>query len=82
MEPTLDQSLARLFGAKGRAAAAGAAASTPPAGPAPGVSAGAQRAWEIWTRAQEALRRGDWAGYGAEQKRLEEALRALAEPAR
>jgi hypothetical protein len=46
------------------------------------VSAGAQQAWEIWTRAQEALRRGDWAGYGAEQKRLEEALKALVEPAR
>jgi uncharacterized membrane protein (UPF0182 family) len=42
----------------------------------------AQRAWEIWTRAQDALRRGDWAAYGAEQKRLEEALRALVEPAR
>ena len=36
-----------------------------------------QRAWESWTRAQEALRRGDWAAYGAEQKRLEETLRAL-----
>jgi uncharacterized membrane protein (UPF0182 family) len=37
----------------------------------------AQRAWEIWTRAQDALRRGDWATYGAEQKRLEETLRTL-----
>ena len=36
-----------------------------------------QRAWEAWTRAQEALRRGDWAAYGTEQKRLEDALRAL-----
>ena len=35
-----------------------------------------------WLRSQEALRRGDWATYGAEQKRLEEALRALAEPRR
>ena len=38
-----------------------------------------QRALEIWTRAQEALRRGDWAAYGAEQKRLEETLRALSQ---
>jgi hypothetical protein len=33
-------------------------------------------------RSQDALRRGDWAAYGAEQKRLEEALRALTEPRR
>jgi hypothetical protein len=37
----------------------------------------AQRAWDAWTRSQEALRRGDWTAYGAEQKRLEEALRTL-----
>ncbi len=81
MEPTLEQSLARIFG--GRAGAAPAAAAPgPAAGLAPGVSTAAQRAWEIWTRAQDALRRGDWAAYGAEQKRLEEALRALLEPAR
>ena len=80
MEPTLEQSLARIFGA---------APGPPPRrrrpapapGPVAGVSAAAQRAWEIWTRAQDALRRGDWAAYGAEQKRLEEALRALLEPA-
>jgi uncharacterized membrane protein (UPF0182 family) len=83
MEPTLEQSLARIF--------TGTAAVTPapvPAGPTPapgavrattpGISAGAQRALEIYNRAQEALRKGDWAQYGAEQKRLEEALRSLA----
>ena len=81
MEPTLEQSLARIFG--GRAGAATAPAPPGPvAGPAAGVSTSAQRAWEIWTRAQDALRRGDWAAYGAEQKRLEEALRALLAPAR
>ena len=37
------------------------------------------RAWEIWERSQDALRRGDWAQYGAEQKRLEETLRSLRE---
>jgi len=42
----------------------------------------AQRAWEAWTRSQEALRRGDWATYGSEQKRLEDALRSLAESRR
>jgi uncharacterized membrane protein (UPF0182 family) len=81
MEPTLEQSLARIFG--GRTGAAPAAeASGPAAAATPGVSAAAQRAWEVWTRAQDALRRGDWAAYGAEQKRLEEALRSLLEPTR
>jgi hypothetical protein len=46
--------------------------------PAPSaLSAGVQRAWEAWQRAQEALRKGDWAAYGQEQKRVEDALREL-----
>ena len=76
MEATLEQSLARVFG--GRPAPAAAA---PPADAAAAAPTGsrqlAQRAWEIWSRAQDALRRGDWATYGAEQKRLEETLRSL-----
>ncbi|MGH7344561.1 MAG: UPF0182 family protein [Candidatus Rokuibacteriota bacterium] len=80
MEPTLEQSLLRIFG--GRPAPTTAAAAPAPAGQAPtdgaaGVRQLSQRAMESWTRAQEALRRGDWAAYGAEQKRLEEALRGL-----
>jgi uncharacterized membrane protein (UPF0182 family) len=80
MEPTLQQSLARLFGGR----PTGPPAAAMPAAP-PGAVAGAggrllaQRALEIWNRAQDALRRGDWAAYGVEQKRLEEALRALAQ---
>ncbi len=77
MEPTLRQSLARLFGGS-------------PTGPPPAADAGpptaarqlVQRAWEIWNRGQEALRRGDWAAYGAEQKHLEEALRAMTQERR
>jgi uncharacterized membrane protein (UPF0182 family) len=81
MEPTLEQSLARIFG--GAPAPPPAVAATTPAPgaarPAPSsIGTGAQRALEIYNRAQEALRRGDWAQYGAEQKRLEEALRGLA----
>jgi hypothetical protein len=75
MEPTLEQSLSRIFG--GRVATSVA---EPPRAGGEAVAtsrAVAQRAWEAWTRAQEALRRGDWAAYGVEQKRLEEALRAL-----
>ena len=80
MEPTLEQSLARIFG--GRAPVAAPMASAAPREAAVGVAPLARRAWEIWQRGQEALRKGDWAQYGAEQKRLEEALRSLTETAR
>ena len=77
MEPTLEKSLTVLFGDAGAA---------PPA-PAP-VTAGGEpadplgrRAWDAWQRAQDALRRGDFAAYGSEQRRLEEALRAIIEGA-
>jgi uncharacterized membrane protein (UPF0182 family) len=78
MEPTLEQSLARIFGGRAAPAAPAASAADTAAAPAmTGTRQLAQRAWEIWTRAQDALRRGDWATYGAEQKRLEETLRTL-----
>ncbi|OLC00147.1 MAG: hypothetical protein AUH30_03300 [Candidatus Rokubacteria bacterium 13_1_40CM_68_15] len=84
MEPTLEQSLARIFG--GRPAATGVSAPTPPSGAPRDVASSAralaQRAWEIWERSQDALRRGDWSLYGAEQKRLEETLRTLRESSR
>jgi uncharacterized membrane protein (UPF0182 family) len=80
MEPTLDQSLGRIFG--GRSAPT-TAAHTPTAEAAADAAVGTrqlgQRAWEIWNRAQDALHRGDWATYGAEQRRLEETLRALSQ---
>ena len=81
MEPTLELALVKIFG--GRAPAATASEATP--APAPvdltgSVRALGQRALEIYTRAQQALRRGDWAGYGAEQKQLEETLRTLGTP--
>jgi len=80
MEPTLEQSLVRIFGGRFQTPAAAT-----PAAPGPareGMTGGralAHRAWEIWQRSQEALRRGDWTQYGAEQKRLEETLRSLTE---
>jgi hypothetical protein len=82
MEPTLEQALTRIFG--GRAAAVAPVPATTPAlrEPAAGLAPLARRAWEIWQRAQDSLRRGDWTQYGAEQKRLEEALRSLNESAR
>jgi uncharacterized membrane protein (UPF0182 family) len=82
MEPTLEQSLGRIFSGL-RPSPVEAAPPTRTAAPA-GPSTGAakplgQTAWEIWQRSQDALRRGDWAAYGAEQKRLEEVLRSLSE---
>jgi len=80
MEATLEQSLARIFGGRARAGE-GAARPAAVTGAAPdaGVRALTQRAWEAWSRAQEALRRGDWSGFGEEQRRLEQALRELRE---
>jgi uncharacterized protein len=82
MEPTLEASLGRVFTGRVAPEAARAAGAAParPSGreAAPDARALAQRAWEIWGRAQDALRRGDWTTYGAEQKQLEETLRALA----
>ena len=79
MEPTLEQSLSRIFG--GHIAPATAVAAPAPSGapsvPPSGDRAIAQRALDIYQRAQDALRRGDWASYGAEQKRLEDTLREL-----
>jgi uncharacterized membrane protein (UPF0182 family) len=84
MEPTLEQSLARIFGGRAPSAPAEAATAARPATPStpPALPALAQQALEIYLRGQEALKRGDFAAYGAEQKRLEETLRALAEPRR
>ncbi len=88
MEPTLEQALGRIFGARVRGdESPRTAAATPgaPAGAAPPAAADVgprlfgQRAWEAWQKSQEALRRGDWTAYGQEQKRLEEALRQLRE---
>jgi uncharacterized protein len=83
MEPTLEAALGRIFGARvrGDEQAAQPAERGPAAAPAAGAAIGAavQRAWEAWQRGQEALRKGDWALYGQEQKRVEEALRQLRE---
>jgi uncharacterized membrane protein (UPF0182 family) len=82
MEPTLEQALARIFGARVRGDESPRTAAVPGAPPAAldaSSRALAQRAWEAWQKGQEAVRRGDWAAYGAEQKRLEETLRQLRE---
>src|SRR6266849_3953310 len=82
MEPTLQQSLARIFGGRAPSPARAAGAPPPTTLDAAATRQLGQRAWEIWNRAQDALRRGDWAAYGTEQQRLEETLRALSEASR
>jgi uncharacterized membrane protein (UPF0182 family) len=83
MEPTLEAALARVFGGRVRgeetAGAQPAERASATASPGAAVSEGVQRAWEAWQRGQDAVRRGDWAAYGQEQKRIEEALRQLRE---
>ncbi|PYO56592.1 MAG: UPF0182 family protein [Candidatus Rokuibacteriota bacterium] len=83
MEPTLELSLQRIFGGRARGEE-GAPRPAAPGVAAPAIMEGVltsliQGAWDAWQKAQEALRRGDWAAYGQEQKRLEEALRQLKE---
>jgi uncharacterized protein len=88
MEPTLEEALARLFG---RAVALPPSASPIPSagqpaapatggqGASPEVQQLIRSASERFARAQEALRSGDWARYGEEQRGLEADLRRLAE---
>jgi uncharacterized membrane protein (UPF0182 family) len=82
MEPTLEQSLQRIFG--GRIHGDEAAQPRGPDGkPGPALSGAltglVQRAWDAWQRGQDAIKRGDWTAYGQAQKQLEESLRQLRE---
>jgi len=82
MEPTLEQSLQRIFGGRirGDEPAQARGADGKPALGAPAAMVGlVQRAWESWQRGQDALKRGDWTAYGQAQKQLEETLRQLRE---
>ena len=82
MEPTLEQSLQRIFGGHIRGeepAAARGADGKPGPGAPPAMVGLVQRAWESWQRGQDALKRGDWSAYGQAQKQLEDTLRQLRE---
>ncbi len=72
MAPTLEQALAQAIGA---AAASGPPASPP--GPGGDLAALIRQAYTHYQRAQEAIRRGDWAAYGAEIEALGRVLEAL-----
>jgi uncharacterized protein len=79
MEETLEASLAQIFrGGEGPAVAPSGpiAPRAPP--PGDGSARGlAEQAWQQYTRAQDFLRQGNFAGYGEEVERLEHTLKAL-----
>jgi uncharacterized protein len=79
MEETLEASLEQIFrGGEGPAVAPSGpiAPRAPP--PGDGSARGlAEQAWQQYTRAQDFLRQGNFAGYGEEVERLEHTLKAL-----
>ena len=81
MAETFDASLQAIFGRRPGVLAPPAGDARDAAGLGEGVSGLVGHAWEAWTRAQDALRRGDWGAYGDAQRRLEEALKVLRERA-
>lgn len=78
MEPTLGAALARLFDVQ-----VGQPTQPPPTQPPPGqgqpdnVGDLIRQANEVYGRAEEQLRQGDWAGYGESQRRLKDLLQRL-----
>jgi uncharacterized membrane protein (UPF0182 family) len=81
MDETLDTALLAIFGQRGGPEAASPPGGRPGTGMLEGLSGPVGRAWDAWTRGQDALRRGDWGAYGEAQRKLEEALRSLREGA-
>jgi uncharacterized membrane protein (UPF0182 family) len=79
MEPDLEAALARLFGgpASERLAAVRKSGTVVPES---SESSLGRQALDHYRRAQRALRDADWETYGAELKRVEQALEALAKP--
>jgi hypothetical protein len=77
MEETLDASLAAVFGRRGGTVRPRATDAARGGRETDGLDTLLGQAWDAWSRAQEALRRGDWAAYGEAQRHLAEALRAL-----
>jgi hypothetical protein len=84
MEENLEASLVQLFGAPGKrpVVARAEAATGSPLAPEAGLRGLADQAWQQYSRAQDLLRQGNFAGYGEEIKRLEVTLKTLRERAR
>ena len=87
MEENLEASLAQIFGGQGkpqRALAQAEVPQIPGSAPAPqeNIRGLVDQAWQQYTRAQDLLRQGNFAGYGDEVKRLEGTLKTLRERSR
>jgi uncharacterized protein len=81
MSETLDGALQTIFGGRPSAPVVSPVVPGPPQAGAENVAGLVTRAWEAWSRGQDALRRGDWGAYGDAQRGLEEALKTLRERA-
>jgi uncharacterized membrane protein (UPF0182 family) len=87
MEPTLEGAVSKLFGLANPSPAAAAATAPTPATPstqpqpAGQLADLARSANDHFDRSQQALRDGDWARYGDEQRLLQDDLRRLAKQA-
>jgi uncharacterized membrane protein (UPF0182 family) len=79
MDETFDASLQAIFGRRPGLTAARPVEARPAEAAGEALAGLVGRAWEAWTHAQEALRRGDWGAYGDAQRRLEDALKTLRE---
>src|SRR4030095_450977 len=77
MSETLDGALQTIFGGRPSAPVVSPVVPGPPPAGGQNLAVLVTRAWEAWTRGQDALRRGDWGAYGDAQGRLEEALKTL-----
>ena len=74
MEETLEQSLQRIFGGRPAGERPQVAALPQAAGPEKTL---VSRALEHYTRSQEFLRQGNWAGFGEELKKMEGLLNEM-----
>jgi uncharacterized membrane protein (UPF0182 family) len=79
MEPDLESALAALFGGP-KSERSGIARTSGTVVPESTESTVGRQALDHYRRAQRALRDGDWETYGAELKRVEQALETLAKP--
>jgi len=81
MEETLEQSLQRIFGGElirdRGARPAGTAAATTPVAREKADRELALEALGHYRRAQEYMKQGNWAAYGEELRKLDEALRSV-----
>jgi uncharacterized membrane protein (UPF0182 family) len=78
MEENLELALQRLFGGK-KTISAATAATASKADSKASPSALAKEAMNLYEKATNLQRQGDWAGYGRELQRLEQVLKRMAQ---